>query len=164
MSGAGVIGTYLLSTPMAPEPSPAVPRRVVAAQAQAAGDIQELAVRLQAGVRAEVAFREPERNPFRFSSRADPPKTTPELEPAAPAAAAVPAPPALPVLSLIGVAADDVDGVIQRTAIISTGQSVLLVREGDAVGAGYTVLKVEEGAVDLTSTADRSVRRLAFTP
>ncbi len=164
VSGAGLIGTYFLSTPATPEPGAPVSRRVVAEQVRAAGDIQELAVRLQARVRAEVAFREPARNPFRFSPRPTPREAAPASVVAAPAAAVAPAPPALPFLALIGVAADDVEGVTQRTAIISTGQSVLLVRDGDAVGAGYTVRRVEEGAVDLTSTADGSGRRLTFTP
>jgi len=164
VSGVGVMATYFVSTPVAPLESRPVSRRVEAAQVQAANDIQQLSLQLQQRVRAEVTFREPSRNPFRFSARPAPVSPMAELSAAAPAAVAMAAPPALPLLSLIGIAADEVDGGTQRTAIISTGQAVLLVRDGDAVGADYKVSKVEDGAVELKSTADGSVRRLAFKP
>ena len=162
VSGAGLIAMYFATTPGRPaEPRP-VSRSTAAAQVQAAEDIEELAVRLRARVRAEVAFREPARNPFRFSARRPVPAAA--VAGVVPEVVAAPAPPQLPLLSLIGIAADDVDGATERTAIISTGQSVLLVRSGDAVGPGYTVAKVEEDAVELTSTADGTIRRLMFRP
>jgi hypothetical protein len=166
VSGAGLIAMYFVTTPKPPAEPRAVSRVAAAAQAQATEQIGELAVRLQARVRAEVAFREPARNPFRFSARLAPSAAVPGVAAAAPDVVAAPAPPQVPALTLtlIGIAADDIDGATEHTAIISTGQSVLLVRAGDAVSAGYTVAKVEEGAVELTSTADGTSRRLTFRP
>ncbi len=164
VSGVGLIAMYFVTTPKPPaEPRP-ISRSAAAAQVQATGEIQELSVRLQARVRAESAFREPARNPFRFSARAAAPAVPTATGETAPDVVAAPAPPQVPMLSLIGIAADDVDGATQYTAIISTGQTVLLVRTGDAIGAGYTVAKVEEGAVELTATADGTIRRLTFRP
>jgi Tfp pilus assembly protein PilP len=165
LSVPGLVATYLVSTPGS-SPAPAVPRRVVAAQEQATTDIQELSVKLQARVRAEIAYREPSRNPFRFSARrADRQAAAATLAGGVEPVAQPPAvfvPPPVP-LTLVGMTADEADGVVHRTAIISTGQDVVLVREGDAVGRDYKVSKIGEDGVELTA-ADGAVRRLPFRP
>jgi hypothetical protein len=166
-SGAGVVATYLASGPVRHVETVATPRPAAAARGRTAPDIQEQAMRLQSRVRQPVAYREPSRNPFRFSKgRAWPPAVAEApaapLPPAA-ATASEPVAPALPAITLSGIASDEVGGAIQRTAILSTPGGVLLVREGDALGAAYTVGKVLDASVELVA-ADGTVRRLSFTP
>jgi hypothetical protein len=164
LASGGVIATYLASVPVRPVEDVPAPRRV-ATRPSAAADIQEQAVRLQARTRQRSPYREPSRNPFRFSARSAPSRAVVEAPWAvAPSPVVVTTPvPVPPVISLSGVAADEVGGAIQRTAILSTPGGVLLVREGDAVGAEYTVGKIFENAVDLIAT-DGSVRRVSFRP
>lgn len=163
-SGAGVIATYLASGPVRQvEDVPAPPR--VATRPSAATDIQEQAVRLQARARPQGLYREPVRNPFRFSTRSAAPSAALDapVGAAPPAAVGTIPAPVLPVISLSGVASDEVGGAIQRTAILSTTGGILLVKEGDAVGAEYTVGKILENSVELVAT-DGSVRRISFKP
>jgi hypothetical protein len=47
-----------------------------------------------------------------------------------------------------------VDGVEQRTAILSSLQGVSLVKEGETLDTGYRVISITEDAVTLESTAD----------
>jgi len=161
VSGVGVIATYLVSSPP-PLVDRSSARRAQAAPAQATADIQELAVRLQTRVQAETAFRQPARNPFRFAAprQAAPAASVPLPVASLPPSAPLPTP--MP-MSLLGMASDDVDGVEQRTAIVKTGDDVVLVRVGESV-AGYTVTKIEAAGIELTSATDGSIRRLAFRP
>lgn len=45
-----------------------------------------------------------------------------------------------------------VDGVVQRTAILSSLQGVTLVKEGETLDTGYRVISITEEAVTLEST------------
>jgi Tfp pilus assembly protein PilP len=166
VSGAGVIATYLISTPVMPTESSEAPRQTEAARPAAAIDIEEQASRLQARIRAQAAYHEPSRNPFRFSERTESSRSASGFAPVAAAIEPLQLAPVRqpPMISLVGVATDEVDGVAQRTAILSTPQGVLLVRAGDVVGVEYKVATVEEGAVELMNVADSSIRRIAFTP
>jgi hypothetical protein len=166
LSGAGVIATFLMSVPASPVERSA-PARKPDARARAASDIQELAVRLQSRVQAERAYQQPARNPFRFSARSSAPQA---VGAASPVVAPVTAPPPveplptpLPEMSLLGMTADQVGGVEQRTAILKTAQGVLLLKAGDAAGSGYTVSTIAEGVVELKS-GDGSTRRITFKP
>jgi hypothetical protein len=47
-----------------------------------------------------------------------------------------------------------VEGVEQRTAILSSLQGVTLVKEGETLDTGYRVTSITEDAVTLESTAD----------
>jgi hypothetical protein len=82
---------------------------------------------------------------------------------AASAAAAAPAPPVPvePAFKLIGIAEDN--GM--RTAILSSPSQLLMVHEGDNVvtaGSTYRVSGISADAVELKSTGDDSVLRLAL--
>jgi hypothetical protein len=164
-SGATLIATYLASGPVT-QPETAQPASRASTRTNAANDIEEQAVRLESRLRARSSYTEPARNPFRFNGRrassagngaglatAEPPIASPP-----------PPPPAPPVMKLSGVAADVVDGRTQLTAILSTPQGVLLVKEGDAAGPLYRVTKIEDTAIELVSVADGSTRRLSFKP
>ena len=165
-STAAVSGATVLATWFGWSPSPHQTNAPVSQAEQPAAvvlrDIQAEAQRLQTRVRKELDYRDPTRNLFRFSERR--PASNPRQAFAAvqqPAAGSAPVVPPLP-FTLAGMATEAVDGSAQRTAILSTPTDVLLVKEGDRVGA-FTVTRVDETGVDVTG-ADGSVRRLVLTP
>jgi len=79
-----------------------------------------------------------------------------------PAPAAVPAPiePVRPSVRVSGVATDVVEGVTQRTAVLSTGAGLVIAKEGES-SDGYTVSKIDDQGVDLIMP-DGSAIRLPF--
>ncbi len=156
VSGVGVLATWLASIPPANAPSSpgSVPTQ---STAPAAVSIGEQAERLGTRVRAEIEYREPARNPFRFSARAIPSAPRDDRRVQAQLADVAPPQPALTV-RLSGIATDTIDGRPQRTAILSTSSGLVFVREGGAVGE-YRVGTVGEDAVDLIQ-ADGSLIRI----
>lgn len=166
VSGAGVLGTYLLSTP-APATNVTAPSRRAAARVELVSDIEEQAERLHARLRTPAAYNEPARNPFRFSQRSGAPAAA-ETERASvtgPVGAlpVLPVVPPLPAISLVGIAEDEAGGSVQRTAILKTALGVVLVRKGDAVGVEYTVREVGPTGVELIGS-DGAVRRIVPGP
>jgi hypothetical protein len=165
-SGLAVVGTWLASlAPMSgPRPEPSAtpsPERT----ATAAIEIQREADRLHERLRQVAAYRQPDRNPFRFVERRDPvvaptrqPAITVEEMPALP-----PAPPTLRI-ALSGIGEDIVDEQIVRTAFISTPDNVFLVKVGDTVAEIYKVSSIAADAVELTRVDDGSTVRLALKP
>ena len=168
VSGVTVLAGWLASSPPAHSPAPTAspapaPR---GARAPAASDIEEQAERLQVRLRAERSYTAPKRNLFRFEEGGDvdpafvEPGTAfdrgpgPEPQPEAPA-------PAPPALSLSGIAEDQMNGEINRTAVISAPTGVELVREGDEI-LGYRVARVESEAVELVRIADGTTRRITL--
>jgi len=166
VSGGAFLATYLVSVPTTAPGRivPATPQRS-ARQTPDEVDIQELATRLQARVRAEASYREPGRDPFRFGARPG----TEGRQVNAPKAQAVESPvpvmpaPAVPIITLAGIATDQIGGAVQRTAVLSTPAGILIVREGESVGGLYRVAKIDEEAVELEATADGSRRTLRFS-
>jgi len=107
---------------------------------------------LQTRVRAEVGYREPSRNLFRFGQRAET-SSRPRAVFAAASDPAFDTPPEPPIaIKFSGVASDTVDGREQRTAILSTPGGLVFAREGDEVAGGLTVRKIAEDAVELVKT------------
>lgn len=166
VSGATVLAGWLASASPANAPTGAASASRQAAQPEvsAASDIQQQAIRLQARLRAERAFREPERNPFRFGPRgtagAGAARTVAQPEPPAPPP--VEARPAGPLVSLSGIAEDRIGAGVERTAILSSPAGVLLVREGDEILGYYRVGRIEAEAVELIAIGDASTRRLTL--
>ena len=164
MSGATVLAGWIAASPPANAPtgttSPARPAR--AGDASAASDIQAQAERLRTGLQGERNYTAPQRNPFRFEQQRDVDpglvergtafEAQPEPDPVA-------APP--PPMSLSGIAEDQVNGEISRTAVVSSPAGVELVREGDEI-LGYRVARIEGDAVELVRIADGTTRRLAL--
>ena len=165
VSGATVLAGWLASSPPSNESATggSIPPERSAAVPAAAADIQEQAARLQAGLRLEAAYREPERNPFRFGARN---VGQPAAEGSAPAPstveAVVPAPSA-PLVTLSGIAEDQVGERTERTAILSSSSGVLLVREGEDVLGHYRVAKIEADAVELVELTGGVQIRLTFS-
>jgi hypothetical protein len=127
-----------------------------------ASDIQAQANRLHVGVRTELDYRDPTRNPFRFTPKpAASAARAPQVAVEGSAVLGAPVAPPVP-FTLSGMATENVGGAAQRTAILTTATDVLFVKAGDRVGT-FTVTRVDETGVEVTD-ADGSVRRLLLTP
>lgn len=168
VSGATVLAGWLASSPPsnAPVSGATSQRGAPAAPSTAGSDIEEQAARLQTRVRQETAYRDPQRNPFRFGARqaaVAQRSTSANMSVAPPSVEAAPLLPQAPAVSLSGIAEDQVGERMERTAILSTPSDVLLVREGDEVmGGQYRVTKIDAGAVELLKLADGTTLRLAL--
>ena len=164
VSGATVLAGWLASTPPANAPTASAPSLAPAAlrRTAQAPDIEQEAARLQARVRRESAYAQPRRNPFRFGAAGS--TASPEINAPAAAPAEAMSAPALapPPIALAGVAEDQIDQRIERTAILSSPAGVLLVSEGDDVVGEYRVTRIESEAVELVKHADGGTLRLSF--
>ena len=167
VSGATVLAGWLVSAPPSNAPDTSAPARSqpTSRQATLPSDIEREAMRLQARVRREAEYAQPQRNLFRFGAarpiagrQADVP------EAASPADTFVPAVPPPPPVSLSGIAEDQVDLRVERTAILSSPVGVLLVKEGDQVLGQYRVSRIESEAVELVKLADGTTLRLGLKP
>lgn len=165
VSGATVLAGWLASAPPSNVPVGSAPAAPPASSRlpSAASDIERQAARLQTRARSSSVYSVPARNPFRFgalkpAARGGAPlEITPPVEPIAPT-------PTPPPVSLAGIAEDQVEGRLERTAVLSSPAGVLLVHEGDEVLGQYRVAVVEEEAVQLTKVSDGSLLRLTLTP
>ncbi len=165
VSGAGLLATWLVSTPAVDPQRPAASPRAAATAVQSSLDIAEQAERLRARARVASPYEEPTRNPFRFASPAAPSGESAPRQPmvAEEPVPVDPGPPPPPPIRLTGIATETVDGSRRRIAILVTGQGVVDVREGDAVGAEYRVARIEDNAIELVA-ADGTTRRLTLRP
>ncbi len=165
LSGAGLLATWFASVPPPGKPTAPVPARTAdpAVSSRAATDIVAEAARLRARLESTPSFQHPSRDPFRFGERAERPAPAPA--PVVPPPPVVDLPPSPSVrMVLSGVAENLTNGVLVRTAIISTPQDVLLVKEGEMVSSTYRVALVTADAVELTKLDDGSVVRLTLKP
>jgi hypothetical protein len=162
-SGAMGLATYMFSTPPAVAPRPAAPAPQRSAMPAPSVDIQAEAARLQTRVREKTEFQEPSRNPFRYvaPARAARPVREAEVLPEVEMPLPIPEPPRI---TLAGIATKTgSEGARQRTAVLVTTAGPLEVREGDAVGAEYRVVRIEDDAVELAA-ADGARRRIVLRP
>lgn len=168
VSGATVLAGWLASAPPSNAPAgtqPArSPRPASPSPANAPTDIELQAMRLEGRLPPERAYTEPTRDPFRFASRRASPLVA-EREP--PIVEAPPAPPVdlappPPQVSLSGIAEDQVDGRLSRTAVLSSPSGVLLVREGEEILGFYRVGRIESDAVELIPLVGGPARRLSL--
>jgi hypothetical protein len=163
LSGGAFVATYLVSgQPGTPTPTPVSQRRAVAgspAPSTAENEIQELASRLEGRVRQALEYQAPTRNPFEFG-RVRQPAPQQVIAPKLPPVPVVLAPPRPPFM-LSGIAADHVNGALQRTAIFSGPTGVTLAREGETV-SGYKVVTIAENEAIVESTTEGTTHRLAL--
>ena len=104
-----------------------------------------------------TAAPEHNRNLFRFAPAHA--AAAPAATAVAPAAAPAPAAPAEPAFKLIGIAEDA--GV--RTAILTSASGqLLMVKDGELVASSHRVTGISAESIQLTSTSDGSVLRLAL--
>ena len=171
VSSATVLAGWLASAPPsnapdagAPAPSQPAPSQTTRRGATPPQDIEREAARLEARVRREAAYSQLRRNPFRFG--ADRPIVslgTDAAEATSEAETLVPVVPPPPPVSLAGIAEDQVEQRVERTAILSSPDGVLLVHEGEDVLGHYRVAKIESEAVELVRHADGTSLRLSFS-
>jgi hypothetical protein len=128
-------------------------------EARELNEIVREAERLHRGITDVAPFARPTRNPFRFGVRPVP-AARPEPTPADLLPPPEPPPPLPPPIALVAIASDTVDGALQRTALLNTRQGIVLAKEGEIVG-DYRVRTIDDEGVELVSTLDESVRRLA---
>ena len=179
VSGATVLAGWVVS---APPPSsvpdsgataPSRPAQGMQGIATPPSEIEREAARLEARMRREQAYAQPRRDPFRFGAagRSVGPAATLADGQVGTALAgepvAVSASQPAPLVSLAGIAEDQVDDPggqrVERTAVLSSPDGVLLVREGDDVLGLYRVVTIESGAVEL-ERGDGTTLRIGFTP
>lgn len=164
-SGLMVVATWLASH--APVGGPREPTAAAPAAARtetAAATIQREADRLHDRVQQIREYRQPLRNPFRFGA---PVRPAAAHAPAPAIAAPVSQPPLeapAPRISLSGIGEDYAGDEVVRTAVISTPENVYVVKVGDAVGASYTVTKIDAAAVELLRLEDGSTLTLSLRP
>jgi hypothetical protein len=173
VTGATALAGWLSSpsptpTPVRPRAAAAQARPVASREVSHAATIEEQSLRLAARLRPTASFTVPERDPVHFatrkpaSARAAASSRT-GVAAAAPAAAAAVEPPPFPY-RLSGVASDLVEGRPARTAVLSGGETgLVLAATGDVVGGVYRVGRIDDTAVELTDTRDGRVVRLSFT-
>ncbi len=128
-------------------------------------DLAKEIARLHDRLRPDVTPRQPGRNLFAYRAAARG-AATPIARPPQPALSeqAPTAAPALPLppMDLVGIAEDDnPDGAV-RTAIISAGGQLFLVKPGEAVTSRYRVARVAAEGVELLDAIDGSTRRLVL--
>jgi hypothetical protein len=165
VSGATVLAGWLASSPPSNVPTPGraaasspAPRR----RAEAATDIEEQAARLQSRMQVARAYTEPQRNPFRFAERQSAAPNPRESAPVVEAQPPTDLVPAGPRVSVAGIAEEQLDGRVERTAILSSPMGVLLVHEGDTVLDDYRVGRIEAESVELVRLSDGTSTQLTF--
>jgi Tfp pilus assembly protein PilP len=161
VGGGGIVATFLAVSPNNGTPAAstaAALRRPASTSGPTAEELNAQATRLRSRT-TEVKLPPSTRNPFRFSSPK--PNARPGAAPDAGVQSAVIAPqfpiaPVLPAMKLSGIAQKDG----KRTAIISVGDQIYLVGEGDPVGGRFTIVTIDPEAVllrDATGVEQRLV-------
>lgn len=146
VSGGALAILFTRVASVAPLPDvPSAPQPGAAAVAALTAEVDRLHQRLQ----APIVPMEFARDPFAFRLRR-PAAGRPPQAVAPPEALSEPAPRAgMAALRLVGVATDDRPGGVVRTAIVSGPDGLRFVTVGDAVGAGYHVMAIQDAAVEL---------------
>lgn len=156
--GAILLAAWLASAAgVVRSPTPRPPRRSAESlQLDAVVlDVQSRASRLRQRLAHAPSLQAPLRNPFSFTAAEPVPVAT--ISSRAPVVApAAPAPAAEPALLLIGVAEDGAT----RTAMIQSGEELLMATEGQVLAARYRVVKVSADALELLDLVTGATRRL----
>jgi hypothetical protein len=124
-------------------------------------DMARLAARLHGSGADRAAFAAPARDAFRFV--ASPPSPESETPAAVEDPGPIVLPPSRPPFALAGIASDTVDGLIVRTAILSSLGGVLLVHDGESLEGGYRVVAVEEASIVIEATSDGTRTRIGLS-
>ena len=120
-------------------------------------------MRLQSRLRAERAYSAPQRDLFRFADREAAGSDLAERGPI-PELPTEPVDlgPTAPALTVAGIAEEQLDSRVERTAILSSPMGVLLVREGEEILGYYRVTRIDAEAVELAGLADGVSLRLTL--
>ncbi|CAN5809761.1 hypothetical protein BH24ACI5_BH24ACI5_02590 [soil metagenome] len=164
--GAAVCGVWLASAAGVTREARvarATPRQPDAAQFDAlAADVQAQAGRLRQRLAQAPAPREAERNPFRFAQRPGPTIRRADAHAASPPGMPFRPPDVRePALQLIGVAENNTQDGVVRTAIITGGHNdLMMVTAGQRILGRYDIVAVGADAVELKDVQTGAVRRL----
>ena len=101
-------------------------------------------------LRQSPAPPQPRRNPFMFGGRESRPND--QIRETAPEVPLAPPRPATPAYKLSGIGFTETPQGVVRTAVVSDGAAVHLLKTGDAIGV-YTVADVTDSSVVLTEVA-----------
>jgi hypothetical protein len=119
--------------------------------------------RLHERLRPTTPPADPRRNLFTFRARTAPAAARPDTASLLPATLeASTQRVSEPPLKLAGIAEDDGADGPDRTAIISGGGQLFMVKEGDTVAGRYRVARISTDAVELTDVNAGIVRRLVM--
>ena len=164
ISGSTLLAAWLAAAAapsLAPPPRADAAKNQIAEPDRAAIALAAEADRLHARLGVVPAPRPVTRNPFLFASRIPPVvpiAPLPEALASAAASAAVPVP-----ITLLGVAEDANATKVMRTAILSLGGELLLLKEGESIGNGrYRLTQIGADAIDVEDTADSHTIRIAL--
>ena len=161
-AGAVLVSTHILA-PAAPPPAPAALTSAdLAAIAQTAPVVEQVDTqvdRLRERLAAPPAYPQPLRDPFRFGQRTEPPRPKPASAPAA--IVELPAAPAPALPRLIAIATNMTDGSPVRSAVLSAGDDVQVVKTGDTYGK-FLVRTIGADAVELTDPAAGSTFKISL--
>lgn len=131
-AGAVLVSTYILAPAAAPPHLPVVPASDLAAIAQAKPIVDAVDAqvdRLRERLTNPPAYPPPIRDPFRFGARAEPSRPKAATPALTERAVVVPPQPALP--KLVAIATSVIDGVLVRTAVLSVGDDLQMVKTGE---------------------------------
>ena len=157
LGGGMLLAAWLASAAGVGSPSipPIESRSPEAVQLDAlASDVQSQASRLRQRLAVAPAPRATIRNPFEFVV-VEPPPAVISKRAAAPAPPIVDAPPE-PNLVLIGLAEEG----STRTAVIESGDELVMATEGQTIVSRYRVVKVGADAIELIDLVTGTTRRL----
>jgi hypothetical protein len=118
--------------------------------------------RLHERLRPTAAPHQPGRNLFTFNAAHARPVAPPLAVEPKPALMEAPVVSAQPALKLSGIAEDAGPDGPERTAIITGGGQLFMVKEGETVTPRYRVTKISADVVELTDVGDGTIRRLAL--
>lgn len=109
-----------------------------------------------------TAAAQTSRNPFVFATRPQPAPPAPKPM-AAPAIEEPPAPPPRPPITLSAIAAQaGENGAMVRTAVLSIGDQVFLVKEGERATSRFTIVRISDDVVELRDELAGTLFRLAL--
>ena len=159
LAGVALLVSWV-TAPAAPSPTPLAAHddTPIDQSVPLVADITQQVDRLKSHLDVNPGFPPPERDPFRFGTKPQPPvKETPP--PAAPVEPETPPGPVLP--KLLAIVATDVDGSVVRTAAFSVGDFVQVVKDGDALGA-FVVRSISADVAELADAATGTTYKISL--
>ena len=157
-ASAVLVSTYVLAPAAAPPRPPVVSAAELTAIAQAkpvVDAVDEQVDRLRDRLNSPPAYPAPTRDPFRYGARAEPSRPKPSAPALAEHATVVPPPPTLP--KLVAIATNVVEGTLVRTAVLSLGDDIQIVKPGDAY-ANFSVHSVGIDVVEITDANGKTFK------
>ena len=158
MSGVALLVSWAVApaAPVAP-PDTAAAIAAIEQSVPVVDEVNAQVDRLRERLAAPQKFPPPQRNPFDFGRRPEPPRPVkPVVE--TPAVPVEPPPPPLP--RLLAITSNTVDGAVTHSAVFSNGDDVSIVKAGDTISR-FVVRSVTTDGAELV---DRNTQRVFRVP